>query len=296
MGPVRGRRLAAAVLILGGAALVVTASHVRIEAAVVLALGCLGVVGWDAARRFGALRARLGEQEQRLDAVAATSPDWLWRATPAFQLTSCPGPVRDMLGYEPAELVGQGLLDLVDPQDRRRARDLLGDAVAGRGGWTDERLQWRRSSGGSVALHSSATPISDAAGHLVGFQGICQRIPDASTAIEVRRAEVRHRTLETVGRPGGLTVALQPIVELGLGRMVGVEALSRFPGSGVGPDRWFAEAHDAGAGVVLERHALAVALETLADLPDPAYLSVNASPAFVLDPTMRSLLARPGLA
>jgi len=77
-----------------------------------------------------------------------------------------------------------------------------------------------------------------------------------------------------------LAVVLQPIVELTEGRVVAVEALSRFEFEpGHAPDRWFADATALGLGTELELLALRRALARLDDLPPGIRLSVNASPS-----------------
>ena len=68
-----------------------------------------------------------------------------------------------------------------------------------------------------------------------------------------------------------------------------MEALARFPDNDP-PERWFAEAHEAGLGVRLERRVLEQALVTLPQLPADVRLSVNASPALILDPTFSEMV------
>jgi EAL domain-containing protein (putative c-di-GMP-specific phosphodiesterase class I) len=83
----------------------------------------------------------------------------------------------------------------------------------------------------------------------------------------------------------------QPIVELHTGSVVGYEALSRFS-NGVAPDVTFGLANRAGLGLELEAATLRVALEASEVLPAATYLSLNASPAFILSGTLRALLAK----
>ncbi len=116
----------------------------------------------------------------------------------------------------------------------------------------------------------------------------------AETAEARRRlTSIVHRTERLLGDPAAPEVALQPIVDLATGRWVAVEALARFPG-GEPPDRWFADAHEAGVGTTLERRALERAIDLLPRLPAGVELSVNASPALVLDPAFGPLLDRCG--
>ncbi len=82
----------------------------------------------------------------------------------------------------------------------------------------------------------------------------------------------------------------QPIVELDTGSVVGYEALSRFS-NGVSPDAVFRLADRSGLGLELEAATLRAALGASAVLPAAAYLSLNASPAFILSGTLQKLLA-----
>jgi EAL domain-containing protein (putative c-di-GMP-specific phosphodiesterase class I) len=79
----------------------------------------------------------------------------------------------------------------------------------------------------------------------------------------------------------GLSVVVQPIVELATMRSAGAEALTRFSVPPARPDVWFAEATELGLGEMLEMAAIRKALALLDGLPDDVYLSINTSPAVV---------------
>ena len=91
-----------------------------------------------------------------------------------------------------------------------------------------------------------------------------------------------------------LQIALQPIRCLSDGRVVGHEALARFAEET--PDAMFAMADSVDLGLELELLAIRTALPLLDQLPGDTYLSVNASPALILDGRLGELLAqRPGV-
>ena len=88
-----------------------------------------------------------------------------------------------------------------------------------------------------------------------------------------------------------MTMVFQPIHRLADNRVIGVEALSRFPDSELrGPDEWFAEAAEVGLGEDLELAAMRAALRCLKDLPEDIYLAINASPQVLLSGKLKDLL------
>lgn len=82
-----------------------------------------------------------------------------------------------------------------------------------------------------------------------------------------------------------LSIVFQPIWDVDSMTPCGFECLSRFmeepPRS---PDKWFADAAEAGLGPMLESQAIHTALRHMPDFPDSIYLAVNASPATILSP------------
>ncbi|MHB1209235.1 MAG: EAL domain-containing protein [Acidimicrobiales bacterium] len=78
------------------------------------------------------------------------------------------------------------------------------------------------------------------------------------------------------------TPVFQPFVNLASRSVVGYEALTRFD-DGIRPDLRFAEAYDVGLGSELEAACARAAIEAARSLPEGLWLSVNFSPATLLD-------------
>lgn len=115
-------------------------------------------------------------------------------------------------------------------------------------------------------------------------------IIEPGVAADALRHDIEQR-LAPVIHDGGPTVVLQPIVDLGTGRRVGAEALSRFPAAwGLPPDVVFHQAHSADLGHRLELLALERAAAHLAHVT--GYVAMNVSPRTLLTPACGELLAR----
>ena len=114
---------------------------------------------------------------------------------------------------------------------------------------------------------------------------------------EVREKARRDVILDRLGPvmdAGGPIVVVQPIVDLGTGRRIGAEALSRFPAEWkMPPDICFGEAHSIGVGPELELMALRTAGQLVPELD--GYVSMNASPAVLLLPECIELLSEMAL-
>ena len=91
----------------------------------------------------------------------------------------------------------------------------------------------------------------------------------------------------------GLDVALQPIVDLASGEVVGAEALARFTsasGESIPTESTFLDAHALDLGLELELAAVRLALDAHDRLPEGLYLALNASPSLLAGDELLELL------
>jgi PAS domain S-box-containing protein len=244
-------------------------------------------------RSLLAARTALYRQGQAIEADAATSRDWLWETDTAHRLTYSSAGVVDVLGYAPEELIGRSTLSLLTPDQVVDAERLLARCRTTKQGWNAVELSWQHKQEHAVALQGTAAPMLDPRGRLVGFRGTSRRVTEAMAA-ERLLAGAKQRVTDLLST-AALDIGLQPVVDLGTGRMAGAEALARFR-DGRGPDEWFQDARDSGLGLDLDRLAFRAALPLLATLPDGCYLSVNASPELLTDGRCLRELAAGGVA
>lgn len=102
---------------------------------------------------------------------------------------------------------------------------------------------------------------------------------------------VQDRIRAVLDDPASLAVAYQPIVEMADERVVGYEALARFPGPAPQPpETWFFDAHEVGLGAELEVLAARRAIASFEwSMPD-TFLSLNLSGSVIGDGRLDDLL------
>lgn len=140
--------------------------------------------------------------------------------------------------------------------------------------------------------HAADPTLSPRDSHLLEFLAELVAEELAREAAVAQRQRHLVATVTPLLDGSGLTMVFQPIVELPRGRVAGVEALARFSAEPVRtPDKWFADAAEAGLGVEVELTALTAALPALDRLPAGTYLSINASAEAACSPGFAAALA-----
>jgi DNA-binding NarL/FixJ family response regulator len=108
---------------------------------------------------------------------------------------------------------------------------------------------------------------------------------------EEARSSLQAREIEEVLKPGAIRAVYQPVFELATGWVVGYEGLARFDQEPRrGPDLWFAAAAEAGLRDQLELAAIRAQVARFAELPAPAYLSLNVSPSTAVSEELATVL------
>ncbi len=123
---------------------------------------------------------------------------------------------------------------------------------------------------------------------------VAERLVEQQTRDVVHVAErsrVSADRIEEAIRGDVIHMVFQPVVDLNDGRILGVEALSRFlTKPRRSPETWFAEAAAHGLLARLELATATQALGHLDDIPEGVYLSVNVSPETLRGSRLAELL------
>ena len=117
---------------------------------------------------------------------------------------------------------------------------------------------------------------------LTSFSAVAAALLAPGILERQRRGAIRAQ-LEGVLETAAFSPVFQPVVELASDQIIGFESLTRFA-DGMRPDRRFADAAAVGLGIELEAATIAAALEAAPALPRGLWVSLNVSPAFLIDP------------
>lgn len=169
--------------------------------------------------------------------------------------------------------------------DRSTVLDMIRAGVVGylhKGATAEELIEGiRRAAEGRSALsaEASAEIVLELAGRL-----------KAQDERERSRTAQEHAIREVM-RLNQIDIVFQPIVDLGSGKVVGAEALSRFTAEPIrSPDQWFADAAQVGLDQELELFAIERALEASAKVGLSCWISFNLSPSTLLSQGTHELL------
>ena len=215
------------------------------------------------------------------DMISAHAPDGTYRFVSAA--------VRDLLGYEPTELVGRWAYDLFHPDDVAKVSSAHRAVLDGAPTTVVYRLRRKR---GDYAWVETTTRVVDGPGE--EREIVCCTRPvqeDRRHVHDESRDACAARIADTL-RAEAIVPVFQPIVALDAPqRVVAYEALARFAGDpGHAPDRWFADAWQVDLGISLELLAVRAAVRALPHLPPDVALCVNVSPETVATTGFREAL------
>lgn len=140
----------------------------------------------DITERVRAEEALAKSESEFRDLVEKTS-DWLWQVDEDFIYTYSSPRSRDLLGYEPDEIVGKSPFDLMTPDEAKRVRELLATVIAKRDPIKLFENTMVAKDGRLVVVETSGEPTYDDQGRFRGYRGIDRDIT------ERRRAEAELR-------------------------------------------------------------------------------------------------------
>ncbi|MEW5858260.1 MAG: PAS domain S-box protein [Cyanobacteriota bacterium] len=138
----------------------------------------------------------LQKSEERFRNLLETTSDWVWELDENAVYTYASPKVRDILGYEPEEVLGKTPFDLMPPEEAFRIANTFGPIAAQAMPFSCLENTNIHKNGHRVVLETSGVPVFDGAGKFRGYRGIDRDITERKQAEEaLRESEQRFRAI-----------------------------------------------------------------------------------------------------
>ena len=144
-------------------------------------------VAADVSRRKRS-EAQLRATKDRFRALVETTSDWVWEVDLDAIYTYVSPKVKDLLGYDPDELIGKKPFDLMPPDTAQRVREQFRKSASDRVAFSGLINTNLHKDGHEVKLETSGVPVIGEDGHLIGYRGIDRDITIRMRAVEALRA------------------------------------------------------------------------------------------------------------
>jgi PAS domain S-box-containing protein len=119
-----------------------------------------------------------GSSKARYQALVETVSDWIWEVDARGVYTFSSPQVRNILGYEPAEVLGRTPFDLMPPNEARRVAKIFEHCLENALPIQSIENVNLHKDGRLVHLETSGLPVFDGGGRLTGYRGIDRDVTD----------------------------------------------------------------------------------------------------------------------
>lgn len=137
------------------------------------------------------------ESEEKFRALTESTSDWIWEVNEKAVYTYCSPKVKELLGYEPHEIIGKTPFDLMPPEEAKRVTEAFEAVVKDRISFSKLENKNLHKDGRLVILETSGVPVFDSEGNFKGYRGIDRDITERKEA-QRRLKEYSERLEEMV--------------------------------------------------------------------------------------------------
>ncbi|MBT8349870.1 MAG: PAS domain S-box protein, partial [Deltaproteobacteria bacterium] len=138
----------------------------------------------------------LAEREQRFRDLTESTSDWIWEVDRKGKYTYSSPKVKELLGYEPMEVIGKTPFDFMLSEERNRVSDIFSNIVSAQKQFDSLVNTNLHKKGYPVVMETSGVPIFNTKGEFFGFRGIDRDITERHKAEDtLRNSEIKHKAL-----------------------------------------------------------------------------------------------------
>ena len=130
------------------------------------------------------LMKSLEESKERYRNLLETTSDWIWECNSSGRYIYSSPRVQDLLGYQPEEVLGKTLVDLVSPQQATTFASIFEELLVNQKSINGLENICLGKNGQIVVLENNAVPIFDNQETFLGYRGIARDITERKVAME----------------------------------------------------------------------------------------------------------------
>ena len=157
-------------------------------------------------------RRQLEESEGKYRSLVESINDVVWETDSDLRYTYVSPKVREVMGYEPEDIMGKTPFSLMEPGERDRLGAVITDMINRKGSFALVEFSMKRRDGCMAEMEISGLPVRDHAGKITGYRGIARDVSERKRVGEALKkaydeleSRVQQRTAELL-KP---TIALQ---------------------------------------------------------------------------------------
>lgn len=170
----------------------------------------------------------LQESEERFRSLAENTSDWIWEVDENDIYIYASPKVKDLLGYDPEEVIGRTPFDLMPPEEAGRASREFGMLKESRAPFSMLENICLHKDGRPVSLETGGVPVIDKEGCFRGYRGIDRDITERKAMDEDNKRQMAKlaalRAIDKVIIGSlDLEIALDVIIDQTIGQL-GVDA------------------------------------------------------------------------
>jgi PAS domain S-box-containing protein len=147
----------------------------------------------------------LVESNLKYQNLIETTSDWVWEVDADGRYTYVSPRIKDLLGYEPEEVLNKTPFDLMTPEEAKRVKKIFASAVADYKPISILENTNLHKDGHQVILETSGIPFFDASGGFSGYRGIDRDI--------TKRKQDENKLLEHKEKLQETNIALRVILQ-----------------------------------------------------------------------------------
>ena len=136
------------------------------------------------------------ESERRYKSLVESTSDWIWEIDQNGFYTYSSPKIKNLLGYEPYEIIGLSPFDLMPEEEAERIRGIFNKILKAHKPFNTIENINRCKNGKTIILETSGIPIFDKRRNFIGYRGIDRDISERKKAEEALQiSEEKYRSV-----------------------------------------------------------------------------------------------------